>query len=204
MNRKFKKLIALASISALFCGFFSCSDKNDEVKTVENEVIECIMTRKSVRQFLPKEVSNDTIEIILKAGMAAPTAVNKQPWKFVVLKDKDLLKILSDSMPNTRTATATMAIVVCGDMSKALEGNAREFWVQDCSAATENILLAAHSLNLGAVWTGLYPNIERANFVARLLELENKYIPLCVIPVGYPAENPNPKNKWNVENVIYK
>ena len=88
-------------------------------------------------------------------------------------------------------------------MKKALEGPARAFWVQDCSAATENILLAAHGLGLGAVWTGLYPNENRAKAVAELLKLPETIIPLCAIVIGHPAEQPEPKDKWLPENVSY-
>ncbi len=88
-------------------------------------------------------------------------------------------------------------------MNKALEDTAREFWVQDCSAATENILLAAHALGLGAVWTGLYPNMERAVSVSKLLKLPETIIPLCAIVIGHPAESPEPKDKWLPENVSY-
>jgi len=88
-------------------------------------------------------------------------------------------------------------------MKKALEGPARAFWIQDCSAATENILLAAHALGLGAVWTGLYPNEDRAKAVSELLKLPETIIPLCAIVIGYPAEQPQPKDKWLPENVSY-
>lgn len=204
MKNYLKTLLISGLIGGSMMGMVSCDKQsNDDMKS-ENAVIECIMSRKSVRQFENREVGNDTIEKILKAGMAAPTAINSQPWKFVVLKDKNLLKALADTMPNTRTQTATVAIVVCGDMTKALEGVAKEFWVQDCSAATENILLAAHSMGLGAVWTGFYPNMDKANYLNDLLGLEERYVPLCVIPIGYPAEEPEVKDKWNPENVIYK
>ena len=96
-----------------------------------------------------------------------------------------------------------LAIVVCGDMNKALEGPAQAFWVQDCSAATENILLAAHALGLGAVWTGCYPMEERMANVSRVLNLPETVIPLCVIVMGYPSEQPEPKDKWKPENVTY-
>jgi nitroreductase len=97
-----------------------------------------------------------------------------------------------------------VAIVVCGDLDKALSGKAQEYWVQDCSAATENILLAAHALGLGAVWTGVYPIDGRVSAVTSLLQLPSAIVPLCVIAVGYPAEQPTPKDKWKTENVSYE
>jgi flavin reductase (DIM6/NTAB) family NADH-FMN oxidoreductase RutF len=136
--------------------------------------------------------------------MAAPTAVNKQPWHFVVVTDKNVLSAISEATPNaSMAAKAPLAIVVCGDMNKALEGGGRDFWVQDASAATENILLAAHALGLGAVWTGTYPNQERCAKIAKLLHLPQNLVPLNTIVIGYPAENPTPKDKWNPQNVSY-
>jgi len=98
---------------------------------------------------------------------------------------------------------STLAIAVCGDMEKALEGPAQAFWVQDCSAATENILLAAHALGLGAVWTGCYPMMERMTNVSQVLNLPANLVPLSVIVMGYPNEQPEPKDKWKPENVTY-
>ena len=132
--------------------------------------------------------------------MAAPSAVNKQPWKFVVVKNKPILQQIADSLPNTRLASAVCAIVVCGDMTKTLDGVARDFWIHDGSAATENILLAAHALELGAVWAGIFPNPDRVDKLRGLIDLPETQIPLCVIAIGHPAENPTPKDKWNQEN----
>ncbi|MGE0079314.1 MAG: nitroreductase family protein [Bacteroidales bacterium] len=163
-----------------------------------------IYTRTSIRAYESKEVEDEKIQQILKAGMAAPTAVNKQPWQFVVVKKKEVLQALAAELPHAKmTANAPFAIVACGDLSKALEGNAAAFWIQDVSAATENILLAAHALGLGAVWTGVYPSDERVKSVQGVLHLPEHVIPLCVIPIGYPAENPMPKDKWKTENIHY-
>lgn len=204
MVKNLKKLAIWSFASIMSVGAVSCESNNQPKETPINPMIDCIMSRKSVRKFDSRTVSAETIETILKAGMAAPSAMNKQPWKFVVVQDKQMLKTIADSMPNIRTATAPMAIIVCGDMSKTLDGVAREFWVQDCSAATQNILLAAHSMGLGAVWNGLYPDLPRCKFISNLLQMDNRYIPICVVPIGYPAENPEVKNKWKPENVIYK
>ena len=204
MVKNLKKLAIWSFASIMSVGAVSCESNNQPKETPINPTIDCIMSRKSVRKFDSRTVSAETIETILKAGMAAPSAMNKQPWKFVVVQDKQMLKTIADSMPNIRTATAPMAIIVCGDMSKTLDGVAREFWVQDCSAATQNILLATHSMGLGAVWNGLYPDLPRCKFISNLLQMDNRYIPLCVVPIGYPAENPEVKNKWKPENVIYK
>lgn len=179
----------------------SCSTGGNDENGSE-AVIETIMTRTSIRAFTDEPVTDETIETLLRAGMAAPSAVNRQPWAFVVVEGRENLDRLAEVHPNARMlGTAQAAIVVCGDMTKALEGTAQAFWVQDASAATENILLAAHALGLGAVWTGVYPNPERVAAVSETLGLPSYVIPLCVIPVGYPAEAPAPKDKWNTANI---
>lgn len=165
-------------------------------------VIGNIMTRTSVRQYTDRPISADTLETLLKAGMAAPTAVNKQPWAFVVTTGRDALDSLATLQPRLKTAAA--AITVCGDMTRAIEGEGRDFWVQDCSAATENILLAAHALGLGAVWTGVYPIAERIDNVSRALALPDSVVPMCIIAVGYPVADQEPKDKWDPSKVHYQ
>ena len=163
-----------------------------------------IMTRTSIRQYTDEPVSKVCIETMLRAGMAAPTAVNRQPWHFVVVTNRDKLNALATANRGTAMAAkAPLAIVVCGDMQKTLQGTGQGFWVQDCSAATENILLAANALGLGAVWTGLYPNEERAKAVRDVLKAPETIVPLCTIVIGHPAERPQPKDKWKSENVSY-
>ena len=175
---------------------------------VENKdaqaAINNIMTRTSIRQYTDEPVSKADIETMLRAGMAAPTAVNRQPWHFVVINSKvKLAELAGDNPRGGMLKKAPLAIVVCGNMDKALPGQGRGFWVQDCSAATENILLAANAIGLGAVWTGLYPDVNRAGAVAKVLKLPETYIPLCTIVIGHPAEQPAPKDKWKPENVSY-
>ena len=175
---------------------------------VENKdaqaAINNIMTRTSIRQYTDEPVSKADIETMLRAGMAAPTAVNRQPWHFVVINSKEkLAELAGDSPRGGMLKKAPLAIVVCGNMDKALPGQGRGFWVQDCSAATENILLAANAIGLGAVWTGLYPDVNRAGAVAKVLKLPETFIPLCTIVIGHPAEQPAPKDKWKPENVSY-
>ena len=160
-----------------------------------------IMTRTSIRQYTNEPVTKADIETMLRAGMAAPTAVNKQPWHFVAVTDKNKLAELAGR--RNMIKQAGVAIVVCGNMDKALQGPAQAFWVQDCSAATENILLAANALGLGAVWTGCYPMDDRVAEVSKVLKLPETIVPLCVIAIGHPAEQPTPKDKWKPENVSY-
>lgn len=201
-----KKLntVLLAAVAAVVCSCCGNCDKSCGETDKSAAVIENIMTRTSIRAFADTPVEDEKIETILRAGMAAPSAVNKQPWAFVVVQGRENLDRLSEANPRARMlATAQAAIVVCGDMSKAIEGPMGEYWVQDASAATENILLAAHGLGLGAVWTGVYPNPNVMPNIAEALELPSHVIPLCVIPIGYPAESPAPKDKWKPENVHY-
>ena len=181
----------------------SCSTKAQKNGS-EQAVLNNIASRVSVRSYLDKPVEDAKIEQLLRAGMAAPSAMNKQPWHFVVVTDKQQLAALAKANPYAgMAAKAPLAIVVCGDMNKALSGNAREFWVQDCSAATENILLAANAMGLGAVWTGTYPSEERVKAVSKVLQLPKKLIPLNTIVIGYPDGTNTPKDKWKPANVSY-
>lgn len=170
-------------------------------------VYDNIMTRASVRSYTSQKVEAGKIDSLLHAGMAAPSAVNRQPWRFVVVQDTTTLHAIAETTPNARmAASAPLAIVVCGDMTVYSDDEQmlRQFWVQDASAATENILLAAHALGLGAVWTGIYPSEERCAAIGRLLRLPDTVTPLCTIVIGYPAEQPEVKDKWNTKNVSYE
>lgn len=174
-------------------------------KTYESATIGVIHERKSVRHFTNKQVSKAQLEALAKAGMAAPTAVNKQPWAFVAIDNRDVMNKLQEALPYaSMLQTATAAMVVCGDLNKALEGDAQAYWVQDCSAATQNVLLAAESLGLGAVWTGVFPISERVQSVQKILNMPENFIPLCVIPIGYPTGEDQPKDKWKAENLIWQ
>jgi len=164
-----------------------------------------IMTRASVRTYQEKPVEDGKIDTLLHAGMAAPSAVNIQPWHFVVVKEQATLEKIAELTPNAAMAKdAPLAIVVCGDMSHEKEGKVREFWSQDVSAATENILLAAHGMGLGAVWTGTYPDEKRCGVLSKLLGLPSHIIPFCTIVIGYPKGETEPKDKWKPENVSYE
>ena len=167
-------------------------------------VIDNIMTRTSIRHYTDQPLEKATIDQLLQAGMAAPTAGNAQPWHFVAITDKSKLKELATTNRHGKMIEdAALTIVVCGDLSKAMKGKAQQYWIQDCSAATQNILLAAHALGLGAVWTGVYPMEERVAAVSQVLQLPERLVPLCTIVIGYPAEQPSPKDKWNPDNVTY-
>lgn len=165
-------------------------------------VMENILNRKSVRKYTDKKVTREELKTLLVAGMAAPSAVNAQPWMFIAIDDREILDKLGDLLPYAKMLTqAQAAIIVCGDMSKALEGEGQEYWIQDCSAASQNILLAAESAGLGAVWTGVYPNKERIEIVQRVISLPQHIIPLCVIPIGWQTGAEKPKDKYSEKNI---
>ncbi|MBO4621317.1 MAG: nitroreductase family protein [Paludibacteraceae bacterium] len=171
---------------------------------MSNDAINTILTRVSVREFTGKKITADQIDTLLRAAMSAPSALNRQPWAFIVVTDEALLAKLGEALPYSRCSNKpACAIIPCGDLSKAIEGDMAAFWVNDVSAATENLLLAAHAMGLGAVWTGLHPDMNRAALVQQMLGLPEHIIPLCVVPVGVPAENPAVKDKYLPENIHY-
>jgi nitroreductase/flavin reductase (DIM6/NTAB) family NADH-FMN oxidoreductase RutF len=197
-------LVILSVKVAFFSGSSSSKSEGDTI-SAETAVFDNIMTRTSVRAYQDRPIEDEKVEKMLQAAMAAPTAANKQPWKFIIIKDKNTLKTIADHFHTmTMAAQAPMAIVVCGDMSLTLDRDGRDYWIEDTSAATENLLLAAHSMGLGAVWCGIYPQMERVKYLSELLKLPEDIVPLNVIPVGYPAEDPAPKDKWKPESVHYE
>lgn len=170
----------------------------------EQAVLDNIATRTSIRDYEARPVEKEKIEKMLRAAMAAPTAMNKQPWHFVVVDQRNVLDALAGANPYAKMLKkAPLAIVVCGNTDKMIEGGGRDFWIQDASAATENLLLAAHAMGLGAVWTGAYPSEERCISISKVLSLSDNLIPLNMIVVGYPSEQPQPKQKFKEENISY-
>jgi nitroreductase len=164
-----------------------------------------IFKRTSVRNYTDQPVTKEQIEMLLRAGMAAPSAKNVQPWEFVVIQDKEnLLKITEFHPYSAMLKQAPLAIAVCGNTTKiALEG-VEDLWVQDCAAATQNILLEATELGLGSVWMGIYPKKELVNGLAELLILPDYIVPFSLLAIGYPAEEVTPKDKFNPERVHWE
>ena len=193
-----KKLVIFALAAMIIAG---CAKQET---SMENQAINNIMTRVSVREFTGEKISEAQIDTLLRAAMAAPSAINKQPWAFIVVTDEALIAKLGEALPYSRCSNhPAVAIIPCGDLSKAIEGEMGAFWINDVSAATENLLLAAHAMGLGAVWTGLHPDMNRARLVQEMLGLPEHIIPLCVVPVGVPAEQPEIKDKYKPENIHY-
>ncbi len=175
-----------------------------EAKSENMDAIEAIMTRSSVRSYTSQPVEAEKVEIMLRAAMAAPTGSNRQPWAYYVIESREVLDELASKIGGAKMAAkAQLGIVVCGDLDKAGEGYAQDYWIQDTSAATENLLLAAHALGLGAVWTGGHPNPERVEVLRETLSLPSNLVPLCFIPIGYPDSEPKIKDKWRPESVFY-
>lgn len=158
-----------------------------------------LMTRRSIRRFTAEPVSAAAVETLLRAAMAAPSAGNAQPWHFITVTDRAVLAQLPDIQPHTRMMlTAPLAIAVCADVTlEKHEG----FWMEDCSAATQNILLAAHAIGLGAVWCGLYPRTAWYEGVARLLDLPHHVMPLSIVAVGHPLEEKEPADRFRRERI---
>ena len=159
------------------------------------QTIDAIMSRRSIRKYSDRPVPDDQVTTLLKAAMAAPSAHNRQPGHFVVVRSRETLLGITKFHPYSKMLEhAPLAIVVCGDAE--LDGGTG-FWVEDCSAATQNILLAARDAGLGAVWLGVYPMAPLVEGVKKLLGLPEKVTPLNIIPVGYPAEEKPPGNRFN-------
>jgi nitroreductase len=198
------KILNVCFVALLFVAT-SCSSEQEKKEVNQNNAsntaIDVIHKRVSIRNYTDQEISKEQLETIVCAGMAAPSAMNKQPWQFVVIDDENILSAIGE-IPTSRMAkNAPAAILVCGDLQKAGEGWLQQYWIQDCSAVSQNILLAVTDMGLGAVWTGIYPAEDRMKTITDLLKLPEHIIPFCVIPLGYPSQENQPKDKWNPENV---
>ena len=158
-----------------------------------------ILERRSIRKYSEEPVSDEDIEKLLKAAMAAPSAGNQQPWEFIVIKDKSVMNDITKVHPYSQMLKhAELAIVVCADLDKEKHHG---YWPQDCAAATENILIEAQYLGLGAVWLGVYPREERVSGIKKLLNLPEKIMPLSIISIGYPAEKKEPADRYDPSRI---
>ncbi len=171
---------------------------------MENDALNVIYTRRSVRSFTGDAVSREDLMKILRAGMSAPSAVNVQPWSFITVTKRETLDELCEMLPYAKMLDkAGAAIVVCGIPDKDAVYS-RKYWVMDCSAASENILLAAHALGLGAVWTAVYVDEERVRDVRKILHIPQHIIPLNVIPIGIPKGKGSAIDKFREENIHWE
>lgn len=156
-----------------------------------------ICSRRSVREYLDLPVQEADVLALLEAGMAAPSARNLKPWHFIVIKEREMLHRIAEIHPAAQMLNqASLAIAVCGDKEVS-----PHFWVQDCSAATENILIAASILGLGAVWLGVHPREERERLLKELLNIPDKFGLLCVISIGVPKVKPEPRTQFDPSRI---
>ena len=174
------------------------------MKTTPNDKIQFTLGRRSIRAFGPGAVSEDEVLQILQAAMAAPSAVAKDPWRFVVIRSPQMLAAIAEVLPNGRMlATAPLGIIVCGDNRMVHDGKI-SYLLQDCSAAIENLLLGAHALGLGACWLGVHPREERVMQFQELLGLPSPIIPIAAIAIGHPGETKEPRTRYNGDYVHWE
>lgn len=158
-----------------------------------------ILTRRSIRRYTAEPVSEEQVTKLMEYAMSAPSADNQQPWVFVVVADRGILDELGTRhQPAGMLREAPLAIVVCCDMDRVTW---KQFWQQDCAAATENVLLGANSLGLGAVWCGVHPTKTTEAMVRGVLELPESVVPFSLISVGHPAEHKPPSDRYDPSRV---
>jgi nitroreductase len=157
------------------------------------EPIRTILSRRSIRKYTNEQVSEKDITLLLEAAMAAPSASNIKPWHFIAVSNRQVLdKLAKVLLYGKMLSEATLCIAVCGDTTVS-----ENYWIQDCSAATENILLAATEIGLGSVWLGVYPRQERVDAVKNILKIPGHVVPLNLISIGHPAEEKEPRTQYD-------
>lgn len=166
------------------------------------EVLEAILNRRSIRQYTNEPVTDDQINILLKSAMYAPSAVNKQPWHFIVFRDKTLIRAITEKHPNaSMLSQASAGIVVCWD--EHLQHDIG-YGPVDCAAATQNILLTAYSMGIGSVWVGLYPRQQRMEFISEVFALPEHIKGFSIISLGYPAEKKMQPQRFNTDRIHFE
>lgn len=165
------------------------------------EILEAIHTRRSIRKYQDKEIPDEMIRTMLSAAMMAPSAGDERAWQFVVVTDQDKKEQIATVHPYvSMIAKAPLGILVCGDLTKEkYEG----YWPQDCSAAMQNLLLAAHGIGLGAVWTGIYPMADRMAKFVSIFGLPDRIIPFGLAVAGWPAQSIPSKERYTQDCVHY-
>ena len=168
----------------------------------QNEVICSILSRRSIRKYTGAPVRREDLTTIVKAGMSAPSSRDTRHFCFIVVDDESVVKKLAEGLPYAKMLLSSKhAIIVASDLSLAHGGSSTDYWAQDCSAATENVLLAAHALGLGACWTAAHPRPERVAFVKQLLGLPEAIMPLCVVAIGQHTGEDKPRDKFDAAKV---
>lgn len=164
-------------------------------------MIDVILTRRSIRKYTDEPVNDGMLKDILEAAMSAPSAGNEQPWHFMIIRERSKLEEIIKYHPHAlMLKNAPAAILVCADKNEDKFGI--PYWAVDCAAATENLLLAAHFLGLGAVWLGVYPREERCAALRKVFAMPENIIPFSLVALGFPAEEKPPANRYR-ENRIH-
>lgn len=199
-------LLAVSLLAALVRLVWVSRDTAAEPAADKAETVyQNLLSRKSVRSYTDRPVSREALDSLVRVAMAAPTGRDMRPWSFVVVSSRSVLDSLAAAMPrNKMLGEAQAAIVVCGNLSVTDDqGKPSQNWTLDCAAATENLLLMAEAMGLGAVWTAVYPYDDRLEPVCRVLELPDHLVPLSLVPIGYPKGDPKPKDKYDPDRIIY-
>lgn len=197
-EKMYQAACLLLMITVLVQAFRSKNSRTEETGSPEGKAaISVIHNRKSVRDFITeKPVSKEDIQTLIKAGMAAPSGRDIRPWEIIVIDDRETLDRMAQELPTAdMLSKVPYALVVCGDAERSF------YWYLDCAAVTQNILLAAEALDLGAVWTAVYPYEDRTETVVRHTRLPEHILPLAVIPVGHPKGNTPAKDKYDRSKV---
>ena len=169
-----------------------------------SKALDVIFRRRSVRSYTGEPVNDETVTALLEAAMAAPSAVAKDPWRFIVIRERETLRTIAGFLPNGgMLADAAVGFVVCGDITAAHDGE-MSYMLQDCSAAIENLLLAATALDLGACWLGVHPRQDRVDNIRALFDLPDGIIPISCIAVGHPAQSPESRTRYTSEYVHHE
>ena len=177
------------------------NQQKDLRRPAMNPSLQFIFKRRSVRKFENMEIPKDMFNDLFEAAMAAPSAVARDPWHFLLIRNRKLLDEIVKILPHGQMLRqAPAAVIVCGDINKA-HANEISYMLQDLSAAVENILLAATALGLGSCWLGMHPRPDRIAGIRRLFSLPENIIPMCGIALGWPAEYPGPRTRYNPERV---
>ncbi|MDR0762907.1 MAG: nitroreductase family protein [Bacteroidales bacterium] len=176
----------------------SCTSLNNNNMT-ENPTIKTILNRKSVRKYTEQKVEKEKVDLLVRAAFAAPTGKNLRPWEIIVVDDAAILQSLGEQLHNApMLKNAPLAIIIAGDTVKS------SYWYLDCSAATENVLLAAVALGLGGVWTAAWPYDDRIAVIKSQIPMPAEVQPLVIIPIGYPLDpNKTPMDKYDETKLHY-
>lgn len=161
-----------------------------------------VLSRRSIRKYTAEPVDDELVERLLRAAMAAPSAGNQQPWQFVVLREREVMAAITGVHPYAKMLPqAPVAVLVCGDPGS---GKWPQYWEQDCAAATENLLIEAERLGLGAVWLGVHPLVERVGGIRAILGIPESIVPFALVPLGRPAERKPPADRYDVARVHHE